>query len=188
MAKKTWTDFIAGDNDLESPYEDSLIETIQDNNFALKKTPFYLRWFKARVDGSDDKRDEWKTNATGGSYGTRGGWWPIWILPGMEVLHIELLATIEGSGSIGRVRMDLVIAGPNFAPDILHAKTSISVSLLTPTLTKVDFTWNKSELEDRWGKLARLRLQGTLTTRINSGHRLVVKEQPEAISYWGQAV
>ena len=186
MAKKTWTDFIVADNDVNSPYEEGLVQLIQDNHTALKKTPFYLRWYKARADDADNKRDEWRTNATGGFFATRGGHWPLWILPGMDVLHVELLASVSAAGNVGNVEMDLVIAAQNQLPDTLHTENCPGVTSIFPAVTLCTFDWPRSELEDRWGRMARLRVRGTLTTRVAEASRLIVAEQIEPTSFWGQ--
>lgn len=189
MALKTFTELVAGDNDQNSPYEESFVALFQDNNHAMKKTPFYLRWGDATAADADNGRDFWKTAATSGVFFVRGGWWPLWILPGMDVLHIRMRAAVSASDNAGRARLRLVIAAPNQTPDDTDEVLSAVVSSIDPTFTEISFTFSQAgghNIHDRWGRMARLQLSGTMTTRTSVNERLIVKEHPEAVCYWGQ--
>ena len=191
MAKKTFTELVVGDNDQNSPYEESFVASFQDNNFAMKKTPFYLRWGDARAADADNKRAEWRTNATGGIFATRGGWWPIWIQPGADLIHIRMLAAVTAAANTGSVKMDLVIAAPNQTPDNTTEDGQAGITSIFPTMTEVDFTFSEAGgdgIHDRWGRMARFRLRGTMTVRSGAAQRLIVAEHPDAVCYWGQAI
>lgn len=191
MAKKTFTEFVAGDNDQNSPYEEAFVASFENNNHAMKKTPFYLRWHDANNGDADNSRAEWRTNATSGTFATRTGWWPLWVLPGMDVLHIRMLAAVTAAANTGAVRMDFSISAPNQTPDVTDEETESGITSIFPTMTEISFTFSEAlgdSLHDRWGRMARLRLRGTMTTRSHESQRLVVAEHPDAVCYWGQAI